>query len=69
MSIEKLISTFGLLDAVLIIIIVVIFREWRKAENAIVTLLKERIEEGTQRAVQYEAFRTVLQNLAEALKG
>ena len=68
MNIDQLVNLFGLLDAVLIVGIIFIWREWRRAEREVVELLKEQVEVRSQMITRYAAFETVLTELTKFLK-
>lgn len=69
MDLQALASLVGILDALLIFGIVVIWREWRKTEAKVVDLLTKQIKSQSEMIQQYNSFETVLSNLAEVMKG
>lgn len=68
MNIDQLVNLFGLLDAVLIVGIIFIWREWRRSEREVVALLKEQVEVRAQMLTRYASFESVLTELTKFLK-
>lgn len=65
---NQLIDWFGLLDAVLVIAIIIIWREWRKSEKARIDLLEKHIEVAIKQTSQYASFEGAIKSLTEVLK-
>lgn len=58
----------GVFDATLLISIVVVWREWRKAEAKVVELLQKQINDNATSMEKYYAFENVLRGLTDIIK-
>jgi hypothetical protein len=64
----ELTKVIGALDAVLVICIVMVWREWRKAEARIFELLQAQIAMTSDTASKYSAFEGAIRGLTEVIK-
>lgn len=64
-DLSKIVEVF---DATLLISIVVVWREWRKAEAKVVELLQKQINDNATSMEKYYAFENVLRGLTDIIK-
>jgi hypothetical protein len=64
----ELFKLFGLLDGVLVICIVMIWREWRKSEARVFELLQAQISISADTAIKYSSFENAIRGLTEVIK-
>lgn len=64
----ELIKATGLLNAILIVCIVMIWREWRKSEERAIAILTDQVKASIDMASKYSSFESAIRGLTDVIK-